>query len=146
MNINDVAHVLQLALTPALVLTGLGAIMNLINARIMSLAGRTHQLVEVLKDSAHNKDDFYRNEFSIQMRRFKLLSLSLYACGFSVFTVTAIIAIIYAGNLFYDSVVVGEAVGWLFGASLLSLAISLALLLYEVQSCLSFGTKSVKFE
>ena len=146
MNINDVAHVLQLALTPALVLTGLGAIMNLINARIMSLAGRTHQLVEVLKDSAQNKDDSYRNEFSFQMRRFKLLSLSLYACGFSVFIVTAIIAIIYAGNLVYDSAVVGEAVGWLFGATLLSVAISLSLLLYEVQSCLSFGVKSVKYE
>lgn len=146
MNTNDVAHVLQLALTPALVLTGLGAIMNLINARIMTLAGRVHQLVEVLKNSTQNKEDYYRNEFSIQMRRFKLLSLSLYACGFSVFTVTAIIAIIYAGNLFYDSAIVGEVVGWLFGATLLSLAISLALLLYEVKSCLSFGVKSIKYD
>lgn len=132
-DIINVTHLVQLALTPAFLLSGIGAVLAVLSARLSRIVDRTHQLndqIELGKERT-NCDA----ELQLLDLRCKTIHKSLFFCAIAAFCICAVITSIYLGKLYLDSEITGLLVGWLFSISMTSLTISLFLLMKEVSIC-----------
>lgn len=132
-DIINVTHLVQLALTPAFLLSGIGAVLAVLSARLSRIVDRSHQL----SDQIHLSKE--RNSCKAELNqldlRCKTIHNSLFFCAIAAFCICAVITAIYLGKLYLDSEITGLVVGWLFSISMTSLTISLFLLMKEVRIC-----------
>lgn len=119
--LEDVAHVIQVALTPIFLLSGIGSLLNVINARISRVADQADALHRQMKDGADA--EVYQRLVRLR-RRFQTLSAAR-ACGAAagVFICAATFAL-FLGAL--QNSRVATALFVLFGASVLGTMASLA--------------------
>ena len=132
-DLNNITHLVQLALTPAFLLSGIGAVLAVLSARLMRVVDRSHQIEDRIKLGA--LENLYSEDLEILNKRCKAIHLALYFCTFSAFCIWAVICMIYIGKIYFDSSATGIAVGWLFAISMGSLTISLFLLMQEIRIC-----------
>ena len=132
-DLNSITHLVQLALTPAFLLSGIGAVLAVLSARLMRVVDRSHQIEDRIKLGA--LENLYSEDLEILNKRCKAIHLALYFCTFSAFCICAVICMIYIGKIYFDSSATGIAVGWLFAISMGSLTISLFLLMQEIRIC-----------
>ena len=71
--LDDVAHVIQLALTPVFLLTGIGTLINVFSARLARVADQ----VDRIADTVNNADDSRRATLEVQLRSLRLRSQAL---------------------------------------------------------------------
>lgn len=143
-DLNSITHLVQLALTPAFLLSGIGAVLAVLSARLTRVVDRSHQIEDRIKLGTEEKT--YIEDLQILDRRCKAIHLALYFCTFSAFCICAIICMIYMGKLYFDSSATGVSVGWLFAISMASLTISLFLLMKEIRicaQCIQVSTKNI---
>lgn len=142
-DLNNITHLVQLALTPAFLLSGIGAVLAVLSARLMRVVDRSHQIEDRIKLGA--LENLYSEDLEILNKRCKAIHLALYFCTFSAFCICAVICMIYIGKIYFDSSATGIAVGWLFAISMGSLTISLFLLMQEIRicaQCIQVGSKN----
>ena len=132
-DLNNITHLVQLALTPAFLLSGIGAVLAVLSARLMRVVDRSHQIEDRIK--LGTQEDLYEEDLKILDKRCKAIHLALYFCTFAAFCICAVICMIYIGKIYFDSSATGIAVGWLFAVSMGSLTISLFLLMQEIRIC-----------
>lgn len=132
-DLNNITHLVQLALTPAFLLSGIGAVLAVLSARLMRVVDRSHQIEDRIKLGA--LENLYSEDLEILNKRCKAIHLALYFCTFAAFCICAVICMIYIGKIYFDSSATGIAVGWLFAISMGSLTISLFLLMQEIRIC-----------
>lgn len=132
-DLNNITHLVQLALTPAFLLSGIGAVLAVLSARLMRVVDRSHQIEDRIKLGA--LENLYSKDLEILNKRCKAIHLALYFCTFAAFCICAVICMIYIGKIYFDSSATGIAVGWLFAISMGSLTISLFLLMQEIRIC-----------
>ncbi len=132
-DLNNITHLVQLALTPAFLLSGIGAVLAVLSARLTRVVDRSHQIEDRIK--LGTQENTYIEDLQILDRRCNAIHLALYFCTFSAFCICAIICMIYIGKLYFDSSATGVVVGWLFAISMSSLTISLFLLMQEIRIC-----------
>lgn len=138
----NVTHLVQLALTPAFLLSGIGAVLAVLSARLSRIVDRTHQIndqIELSKDQITCEP-----ELQLLDLRCKIIHRSLLFCTIAAFCICAVITAIYLGKLYLDSEITGLLVGWLFSISMMSLTISLFLLMKEVKICSEIVRSSSK--
>ena len=141
-DIINVTHLVQLALTPAFLLSGIGAVLAVLSARLSRIVDRTHQLndqIEIGKASSTCKA-----ELELLDLRCRTFHSSLFFCAIAAFCICAVITSIYLGKLYLDSEITGLLVGWLFSISMAALTISLFLLMKEVRICTEIVRSSSK--
>lgn len=135
-DISNVTHLVQLALTPAFLLSGIGAILAVLSGRLSRVVDRTHQIDGRIRDGENV--DSYSKELIILNRRSSLIHRSFFFGAIAGFCICAVITLIYVGKLYLDYVPTGVLIGWLFTISMTSLSISLFLLMQEVRICANF--------
>lgn len=141
-DLNNITHLVQLALTPAFLLSGIAAVLAVLSARLTRVVDRSHQIGDRIKLGTQEKT--YIEDLEILDRRCKTIHLALYFCTFAAFCICAVICMIYIGKIYFDSSATGLIVGWLFAISMASLTISLFLLMQEIRICAQCIRVSVK--
>ena len=93
--ISDIGHVIQLAIAPVFLLTGVGTLLMVLTNRLARIIDRTRTLEDRL-DLAPN--DKYREELDVLYRRWHLINLAITlstACGLLV---CLVIALLFLGD------------------------------------------------
>lgn len=132
-DIINVTHLVQLALTPAFLLSGIGAVLAVLSARLSRIVDRTHQLNDQIQLGKGRVA--CESELQLLDLRCKTIHNSLFFCTIAAFCICAVITSIYLGKLYLDSEITGLLVGWLFSISMTALTVSLFLLMKEVRIC-----------
>lgn len=135
---NDVSQVIQLALAPAFLLTGIAGILNVMTSRLARIIDRGRHLVEQPVQAELLMRDAHSIERDNLERRRYLASAAITACTLSALLVCLVIAVLFA------KVMLGLEINWIIGAlftlSTLSLVVGLAHFLREVH----LATKTVR--
>jgi Protein of unknown function (DUF2721) len=132
-DINNVTHLVQMALTPAFLLSGIGAVLAVLSSRLSRIVDRSHQLEDKLLSNSGTSAQLH--ELKILNVRAQTIHFSLFFCTISAFCICAVVSIIYIGKLYLDSELTGIIVSWLFAISMATLTISLFLFLKEIRLC-----------
>lgn len=127
--ISDIAHVVQLAVAPVFLLTGVGAILSVLTTRMGRVIDRAHRIdgwIEDGKNPAH-----YALELTSLSRRLDIIHHAITLCSLSAFLVCSVVFTIFVGS--YFEVRIGGAVAFLFAAAMIMLIGALGLFMSEVQ-------------
>ena len=127
-NIDNTVHLFQIALAPAFLLTGTGAILSILSSRLTVLLEKSRSLNQLVKEK---RDDTFQAELELLDRCCILLYRGFVICLFSAFFTCLVITFIFAGQFLPDSIADGVMVSILFTASMICLTISVFLLIYE---------------
>jgi hypothetical protein len=129
-NIADVAHAIQLALTPVFLLTGIAGILNVMAGRLARIIDRGRYLTESPMPQGQRHEDVVQVEFQSLERRRHLASAAITACTLSALLVCTVVVALFLEVLL--QVELKRLVGALFAGSTLALVVGLAYFLREV--------------
>lgn len=122
-DITGVAHLFQIALTPAFLLTGTGALLALASSRLSASMERARSLHELAKRDA--KENEYQQEFKALDRSIVLLHRAFVIGLLSAFFTSLVITTLFCGQFIsfgYSIEVIASA---LFAMATLALSISI---------------------
>lgn len=132
---SDIAHVIQLAVAPVFLLTGIGAILSVLSHRIGRVVDRARVLEERLSKADKDQAMAIHVELGTLARRARLVNLAITLCAACALLVCTVIGLLFIGSfLDYE---VGTAVAWLFIASMVMLIASLLIFLREIRLAIS---------
>ncbi len=137
-NTNDVAHVIQFALAPVFLLTGIAGLLNVMAGRLARVVDRGRKLLEAPPAAAHLTPEFISAELDILERRRHLASAAITACTLSALLVCAVVIGLFLEVLLQAPLKIFAGV--LFAASTLALLVGLTFFLREVH----LATKTVR--
>ena len=129
-NLGDVAHAIQLALAPVFLLTGIGAILNVMAGRLARIIDRGRQLTEQPVPQDLQPGETLQVEFQSLERRRRLTSVAITASTFSALLVCLVIAALFLEVLL--QVQLEWLLGTLFTGSAVALVVGLTYFLREV--------------
>ena len=127
---DDVAHIIQVALTPVFLLTGVSGLLNVFNARLTRIGGRAESAAELLRNSTDKSERArLETQFAQLTRRIFVLQVAVAlgalagaATGGATFT-------LFIGGL--RDAVVASTLFILFGCAVICIIMALAAFLAE---------------
>jgi hypothetical protein len=125
--INDIGHVIQLAIAPVFLLTGVGTMLMVLTNRLARIIDRSRVLEERL-DTNHSERDF--DELDVMYRRSHLINVAITlstSCGLLVCLVIALLFTSDTTNVGMDKAIAG-----CFVVGMLALIGSFVFLLREI--------------
>jgi len=127
--VDAVAHVIQLAVAPVFLLSGIGAMLAVMTQRLSRVIDRARLLeAKLLAGSADEKT--LHAQLATLSRRAKLVSRSITLCTTTALLVCAVIAVLFLGaSLGFDA---SGAVVALFIAAMLAFFVGLLIFLREI--------------
>lgn len=128
--LGDVTHAIQLALAPVFLLTGIGAILNVMTGRLARIIDRGRQLTEHPGGESLPAGETLAVEFANLERRRHLTSVAITASTLSALLVCLVIAALFSEALL--QIELKWLVGAFFTGSAVALVVGLAYFLYEV--------------
>ena len=129
-NMGDVAHAIQLALAPVFLLTGIGAILNVMAGRLARIIDRGRQLTEHPVPEDLQRGETLQVEFQSLERRRRLTSVAITASTLSALLVCLVVAALFLEVLL--QVKLEWLLGTLFTGSAVALVVGLTYFLREV--------------
>ena len=127
----NIAQIIQLAVAPVFLLAGIGAILNVVAARLGRAVDRARYLEEVLPNTGQEaKPDYVLMQLAVLDRRIVFAQRSIFFCVVSAFLVCLVVAVLFIGAL--AKLALAALVGILFIAAMMSLIGGLAYFLAEV--------------
>ena len=129
-DIADITHVIQLAVAPVFLLTGIGAILSVMTNRLARAVDRARHLQQVRHAAPDEERDHLSAEFGVVGRRIRLAHRAIAFAVFSELCVCLLIALAFVGAA--ASVDTAGAVAALFVLTMLSLIVTLLLFLREI--------------
>lgn len=129
-SITTVAHVIQLAVAPVFLLTGVGAILAVLINRLARVVDRFRVLERMLPAAGNDERAVLETEMAILSRRARLIHWAISLC-----TVCALLICIVIATLFVGSVMVVDLSGTiavLFITAMLALIAGLLCFLREI--------------
>lgn len=134
-----IAQVIQLAVAPVFLLTGVGAILNVMVNRLARIVDRARTLeLKLTASEGPDRDELERRLANLS-RRAKLISHAIALCVSTAVLVCAVIITLFFGEFFAFEATAPAAV--LFIGALLSFLLALIWLLREV----FLATRTLKF-
>jgi hypothetical protein len=125
-DVTTVAHVIQLAVAPVFLLTGVGAILAVITNRLARIVDRTR----VLSNSSDQKHATQKEEMAMLARRSRWVHWAVSLCTMSALLICIVIAALFVGSEI--GIDPSRAVSLLFISAMLSLISGLLCFLREV--------------
>lgn len=125
-DVTTVAHVIQLAVAPVFLLTGIGAILNVFTSRLARIVDR----FRVLNSSNERDQPAKQREMATLSRRSKWVHWAVGLCTFSALLVCIVIAALFVGS--ETGIDPSRAVSLLFISAMLTLILGLLCFLREV--------------
>jgi hypothetical protein len=126
-----IAHLIQLAIAPVFLLTGIGSILNVLAQRLARVVDRARRLEQDAASLDPIDRDGARAELKLLDRRMNVVNLALSCCTASALLVCVLIAILFVADL--ADFPFGRTTAWLFILAMLMLISGLVLFLYEVR-------------
>ncbi len=132
--VSTVAHVIQLAVAPVFLLTGVGAILSVLINRLARVVDRFRVLERILSGIENIEADPGRNphqtEMQILSRRARLIHWAISLCTICALFVCVVIATLFVGSVM--GVDLSAAIAMLFIAAMLALITGLLSFLREI--------------
>lgn len=130
--VSTVAHVIQLAVAPVFLLTGVGAILSVLINRLARVVDRFRVLERHLSGSEGNQTDRNLNqtEMKILARRARLIHWAISLCTICALFICVVIATLFVGSVM--GVELSDIVALLFIAAMLALIAGLLSFLREI--------------
>ena len=129
-DINGVAHLFQIALTPAFLLAGTGALLGLASSRLSAGIERSRSLHESAKRNANEKE--YQQEFQALDRSTILLYRAFVIGLFSAFFTSLVITTLFCGQFISLGGSIEVIASAFFALATLTLSISILLIAISV--------------
>jgi len=129
-DITDVAHVIQLAVAPVFLLTGIGAILSVLINRLGRVVDRFRHLENLPADVADTARAAARSEMTRLSRRARMVHWAIGFCTGSALLVCIVIATMFVGSV--TGMQTPAIIATLFIAAMLSLVAGLLCFLREI--------------
>lgn len=129
-DITDVAHVIQLAVAPVFLLTGIGAILSVLINRLGRVVDRFRALEKLPDDLADAARAVARSEMNRLSRRARMVHWAIGFCTGSALLVCIVIATLFVGSV--TGVQTPGIIATLFILAMLALVIGLLCFLREI--------------
>ncbi|HVL00918.1 MAG TPA: DUF2721 domain-containing protein [Dongiaceae bacterium] len=97
-NLADIAHIIQLAVAPVFLLTGIGAILGVMTNRLARVVDRT-RILEVRILEGDDNADVLRDELKALFRRAVLASRAITLCTATALLICAVIILLFVGDI-----------------------------------------------
>lgn len=125
-DVTTVAHVIQLAVAPVFLLTGVGAILNVITSRLARIVDRSR----VLSNSNDQKQSAQKEEMAMLALRARWVHWAVSLCTMSALLICIVIAALFVGS--ETGMDPSNAVSLLFISAMLALISGLLCFLREI--------------
>jgi hypothetical protein len=129
-DITDVAHVIQLAVAPVFLLTGIGAILSVLVNRLGRVVDRFRALENLLPTATEAALASARTEMNVLERRARMVHWAVGFCTSSALLVCIVIATLFVGSV--TGIQTPLIIATLFVGSMLALVIGLLCFLREI--------------
>lgn len=129
-NINDITHVIQLAIAPVFLLTAVGTIIGVLVNRLARIIDRIRVLEDMLRDASPEQFKKEQEELELLARRLKLIYLAVTFAVFCALFVGLLIAVAFIDAIL--SIKLAKVVAMLFVLAMLSFIGSLIIFLREI--------------
>lgn len=125
-----IAQVIQLAVAPVFLLTGVGAILNVLTQRLARIIDRARELEGKLALASDGEKTSYFGQLDVLRRRARLANWAISLCTTSVFLVCTIIVVLFLEA--FLSLNKAGVIALLFITAMLALIAGLLIFLREV--------------
>jgi hypothetical protein len=139
MQATDIAHVIQLAVAPVFLLTGIGALLSVLSARVGRIVDRSRQIEEKHAGTGEHLDPDVQREIDLLSRRTRVAYWAISLCTACALLICTLIVILFVGA--FLSLDVSSAIAILFIAAMAALIIGLYCFLHEIY----LATASLRF-
>lgn len=129
-NINDITHVIQLAIAPVFLLTAVGSIIGVLANRLSRVVDRIRVLDERMRADQADETDRAQRELRVLERRLRLIYAAVASAVFSALFVGLLIVIAFADA--YVKADLSKFVGGLFAAAMIAFIVALVVFLREI--------------
>ncbi|WP_119037743.1 DUF2721 domain-containing protein [Hephaestia caeni] len=129
--VTTIAQTIQLSLSPVFMLAGIGAILNVLVARLARVVDRARAL-EMLQPTLVGEDRTHHAwELRLLHWRMKVINTALFLCASSAIATCSVVALLFVGELAHLHI--GTVVGVMFIMAMLLLVSGLVMFLIEVR-------------
>jgi hypothetical protein len=129
-NITDIAHVIQLAVAPVFLLTGVGAILSVLVNRLSRVVDRFRSLELIQPQVQGDTLQSVQKEMDILSQRAKMVHWAIGLCTSSALLVCVVIATLFVGSI--AGIQMPIIIASLFVLAMLSLVAGLLFFLREI--------------
>jgi hypothetical protein len=132
-NVESITHLVQLAMTPAFMLTGIGAVLSVLSARLSRTVDRSRQIKDFICKGA--SVEAYRHEAMSLDRRSRIIHKAIYCCSLAAFSICTVVFSIFLSEIFPVLSFDGKLIAWCFSLAMMFLSAALVLFLREIRIC-----------
>ncbi len=129
-NPGAIAHVIQLAVAPVFLLTGIGTLLSVMTNRLSRIIDRARALEAKLDNAPTESLADHHAHLATLSRRAKLINRAITLCTITALLICTVIAIIFLGDFLQFNITI--PVAFLFVTAMLSLVAGLLNFLREV--------------
>jgi hypothetical protein len=129
LSVSTVAEIVRLALAPVFLLSGIGAFLNVLAARLSRIVDRSREIEPLLLASRGSEHDRWVSALKVLDRRMSLISWATALSVSSAILTCLVVVLLFAANLVRTHL--GTEIAWLFIASMLSIGAGFAVFLLE---------------
>lgn len=128
--IQDVSHVVQLALAPVFLLVAIASMLNLFTNRLSRIIDRSRVLTNMLESTPGDKQASIHAELVVLSRRSKHIGLAITLCTTTALLVCTVVVILFLGNFFQFGIAIPIAL--LFITAMLLIVAAFLIFLREI--------------
>ena len=129
-SISTVSHVIQLAVAPVFLLSGVGAILAVLINRLGRIVDRYRALENSSSGAVANGENLTQLEMAILARRARLIHWSISLCTVGALFICIVVATLFIGSMLHVSV--SQLIALMFIGAMLSLIAGLLSFLREI--------------
>lgn len=127
----EIAEIIQLAVAPVFLLAGIGAFLNVCASRLARIVDRARTLEPLVLNSQGHEHDRLVGDIRVLDRRMGLVNRAISLTVLSAVLVCAVVVLLFSAGL--ADLHAGTAIGLLFIASMVSLAVGFFIFLVETR-------------
>lgn len=130
-HISDIAHAIQLAVAPVFLLTAIGTLINVLNARLSRSIDRRRALDKMMGETTDEIAlEKIRAERLLHVARLRVIYFGIFSSVLSALLISLVVVGAFVGALL--AVDMSRAIAVLFILAMVAMVVSLLFFLYEV--------------
>lgn len=94
----DIAHAIQLAVTPVFLLSGIGVLLGVLTNRLARIVDRARKIEEGLRQAAGAVPEQARDQLQISSRRARLINVAITFGTIAALLVSVVVALLFAST------------------------------------------------
>ena len=129
-SINNIAHIIQLAVAPVFLLTGIAAFLGVLSNRLGRITDRARIIERRVANASGEQHSIMQKELTALWKRVKLINHAIRLCTSSALLVSTVVVTLFLGNIYrYD---LSIPITLLFISAMILLIVGLLFFLQEV--------------